>query len=119
MAHGNYGGGGSGGRLALFLTSALRLGSSFTALGGDGYRKGGPGTVYIHVAIANKTSERLIIDNMNRDESYYVTIKVPKSKIDVLELYRRAVITLPQVLFLFFMKRENFFLQLSIYSFSL
>ena len=70
---------------------------TITALGGNGYRQGGPGTVYIQVTIANLTSNWLVIDNLNRAESYYVTLKVPFSTVDVLELRRRAVITLPQV----------------------
>ena len=97
MAHHYYGGGGSGGRVAIFLTSALRFIGAVTTYGGGGYRQGGPGTVYIQATIANISSTRLVIDNLNRAESYYVTIKVNSSRIDVLELKRRAVVTLPGV----------------------
>ena len=71
---------------------------TITAYGGNGYRPGGPGTAFIQVTIANVSSTRLIIDNLNRAESYYVTLKVPFSKVDVLELRRRAVVTLSQVI---------------------
>ena len=53
--------------------------------------------MFIQVTIANTTSTRLAIDNLNRADWYYVTFKVPYSTIDVLELKRRAVVTLPQV----------------------
>ena len=97
IASSHYGGGGSGGRIAIFLTSKYRFTGTITAYGGNGYRPGGPGTVYIQVTIANVSSTMLIIDNLNRGESYYVTLKVPFSKVDVLELRRRAVVTLSQV----------------------
>lgn len=95
--HAYYGGGGSGGRVAIFLTSAYRFIGTITAIGGGGYRIAGPGTVYIQQEIGNNTSNRLIIDNINRAESLYVTLKVSNATIDVLELRRRAVLTLPQV----------------------
>ena len=110
IASGHYGGGGSGGRVAIFLTSKYRFTGTVTAYGGNGYRPGGPGTVFIQVSVVNVNSTRLIIDNLNRAESYYVTLKVPTSKVDVLELRRKAVITFPQVCkipyFVFHMKQD-------------
>ncbi|MDX9703080.1 MAG: CARDB domain-containing protein [Candidatus Auribacterota bacterium] len=67
---GSYGGGGSGGRIALKATNSYLFSGNITAYGGDGYRKGGTGTIYIKKGTAENlyiTSDAL---DANRPYSY-------------------------------------------------
>ena len=91
------GGGGSGGRIAIYLTSEPQFEGTVQSLGGSGVRHGSSGTVYTKISVGNETKSKLKIDNINRDETYYLTLKVNESRVDELEMRRKAVITLPWV----------------------
>ena len=95
--HGQNGGGGSGGRLAVYVGSKGRYFGQNLATGGSAANdlsrsSGGPGTVYIRELRNQVPHDRLVVDNKNRPFSHYVTLNETMNsyEFDEIHLTRKA-----------------------------
>lgn len=88
-------GGGSGGRLAVYIKSRSRFFGRHRANGGragDARRdlsrvSGGPGTVYIHELRRQFPYDQLLLDNNNRPLSHYITLNETKDSYEFDEVH--------------------------------
>jgi hypothetical protein len=58
-----HGGGGSGGRIAIYYHHVSNFTGNITAMGGEGYYTGGPGTIYVY----NTSSSTSLLQIKNMD----------------------------------------------------
>lgn len=60
-------GGGSGGRICLYIDEDLRFLGTFSALGGEGAsHHGSPGTVWVHTQVGSDVTTHLWVDHFDR-----------------------------------------------------
>ncbi len=95
-------GGGSGGRIGIYLSQPFVFRGAIAAFGGTGSPSGGPGTTYIEVSDGVSVQRILRIDGMNRDETagFKVFLDEPGGYyhvFDDIELTRKAFVSLQRV----------------------
>jgi hypothetical protein len=61
-------GGGSGGRISIYLSEYMLFNGNLVATGGNAVHKGGPGTVYVQTDVGDDSWKELWIDNLNRGD---------------------------------------------------
>ncbi|KAK3101710.1 hypothetical protein FSP39_005732 [Pinctada imbricata] len=85
-------GGGSGGRISVYLPEYLRFKGQLVATGGQGHNHGGPGTVYVKTEFGQTFHDQVWVDNVNRGSentcNHPVILDAPH--LTVLHLQNRA-----------------------------
>ena len=59
-------GGGSGGRISVYLPEFLRFRGQLEATGGSGHNHGGPGTIYVKTEFGQTFHDQIWLDNSDR-----------------------------------------------------
>lgn len=95
-------GGGSGGRIGIYLSQPFDFRGAIAALGGAGSPSGGPGTTYIEVSDGVSVHRVLRIDGRNREETAGLKVFLDElggyyHVFDEIELTRKAFVSLQQV----------------------
>ena len=95
-------GGGSGGRIGIYLSQQFDFRGSITAFGGAGAYPGGPGTIYIELRDGPSVRRTLWIDGNVRNEidALKVFLDEPDGYyhvFDEIKLTRKALVSLQKV----------------------
>jgi hypothetical protein len=95
-------GGGSGGRVGIYLSQPFGFRGTVAAFGGAGSPSGGPGTVYIEISDGVSVQRILKIDGRNRGETSALKVFLDEpggyySVLDKIELTNAAFVSLQQV----------------------
>ena len=88
-------GGGSGGRIAIYVNSQIRYFGQYLATGGTAgdikkdlsLEAGGPGTVYIQEIVNQVPHNRLILDNKYRPFNHYITLNESRNSYEFDEVH--------------------------------
>lgn len=85
-------GGGSGGRIAIYLSEYMLFNGDLVAIGGTAYYPGGPGTVYVQSHVADNMHKELWIDNLGRgdENSCDYRTEIDNIDLDVIHVENRA-----------------------------
>lgn len=85
-------GGGSGGRIAIYLSEYMLFNGDLVATGGTANYPGGPGTVYVQSHVANNMHKELWIDNLGRgdENSCDYSTEIDNIDLDVIHVENRA-----------------------------
>lgn len=95
-------GGGSGGRIGIYLSQPFDFRGTIGAYGGGGTPAGGPGTSYIQISDGISKTRILRIDGRNREKSEGLRVFLDElggyyHLLDELELRMKAFVSLQQV----------------------
>lgn len=95
-------GGGSGGRIGVYLSKPFDFRGAITAVGGAGSSPGGPGTTYIEISDGALIKRMLKIDGMNRGGSSGLKVFLDESggyyhPLDIVQLTRQAMLSVKEV----------------------
>lgn len=102
LLHGSAVGGGSGGRIGIYLSKPFDFRGDINAVGGTGQSPGGPGTAYIEVSDGAVIRRILRIDGMNRGESSQFRVLLDENEaeyysFDSIHLTRQALLSVKKV----------------------
>ena len=95
-------GGGSGGRIGIYLSQPFDFRGTIGAYGGGGTSAGGPGTSYIQISDGISKTRILRIDGRNREKTEGLRVFLDElggyyHLLDELELRMKAFVSLQQV----------------------
>ena len=95
-------GGGSGGRIGIYLSRPFDFRGTIAAYGGSGTPSGGPGTSYFQISDGISVKRILRIDGRNRQEIEGLKVFLDElggyyHVLDELELTKKAFVSLQQV----------------------
>lgn len=95
-------GGGSGGRIGVYVAEPYDFRGSIAAFGGSGSPSGGPGTIYIEIDNGMSAQRFLRIDGSDRGETAGLKVFLDEPGgfyhvFDGIELKRKAFVSLQQV----------------------
>jgi hypothetical protein len=93
-------GGGSGGRISIYLSEYMLFNGNLIATGGNGSYPGGPGTVYVQSDVGTDRWRELWIDNLNRGNENTCTYEtsIDNIQLDNIHLNNRACAILTKVI---------------------
>ena len=85
-------GGGSGGRIAVYLSEYMLFNGDLVATGGSAVYPGGPGTVFVQTDVGNDRWRELWINNLGRGEgnSCDYPTRIDNDVLNAIHLYNRA-----------------------------